>query len=585
MRGNYLLVAVAMTASAAPAVAADGARVQIIHNAADPAAAVVDVWVGEDRLLDDLEFRAATPFVDVPADVELEIGVAPAASTTAEQSIAVFPVTFEAGGTYLVTALGVLDPSAFAANPDGRQTNFTLRVDDRARERARWPWFVDVRAVHGATDAPSVDIVVPSRPFGPLFDDLGYGDVSPYRSTLPRVLRLQVTAAGGAPTVATFVADLPDLRGGAAVVFASGFLSPGGDAEGAPFGLFAALPDGRVIELMPEAATAKLQIVHNAADPAAAVVDVYVDGELTLDDFAFRTATPFLDVPAGRPLMVSVAPGTSGSVDDALASFPVELAPRGTYVAFANGVLDPGAFQANPDGREIGFTLIARGDVRERAAWHRPVALMAFHGASDAPAVDVVLSRGWYRRGFHDLAYGEFGTYTSVWPKRYRVDVAPAGSDAVLVSYVADLRPLAGGAAIVFASGFLSPDDDQDGAAFGLFAVLPDGQVIELPAIDSTSPVSFQTANEAGERYALEQNAPNPFNPITRISFELPRSGPVRLALFDVRGARVRELVKGTMDAGLHTITLDADGLASGIYYYRLEAGDFSATRRMTLLK
>ena len=90
------------------------------------------------------------------------------------------------------------------------------------------------------------------------------------------------------------------------------------------------------------AGTAELQVIHNAADPAAAEVDVYVNGDLLLDDFAFRTATPFVEVPAGVELNIGVAPGTSGGSEDILASFPVTLAAGGRYLAVANGVLDPG---------------------------------------------------------------------------------------------------------------------------------------------------------------------------------------------------------------------------------------------------
>ena len=63
--------------------------------------------------------------------------------------------------------------------------------------------------------------------------------------------------------------------------------------------------------------TARVQVIHNSADAAAAEVDVYVDAANTLDDFAFRTASPFVDLPAGVQIELSIAPGNSSSVADA----------------------------------------------------------------------------------------------------------------------------------------------------------------------------------------------------------------------------------------------------------------------------
>ena len=72
--------------------------------------------------------------------------------------------------------------------------------------------------------------------------------------------------------------------------------------------------------------TARLQVIHNAADPLASEVDVYVNGDLLLDNFAFRTATPFVTVPAGVTLNIGVAPSTSTSANDTIKNIPVVLA-------------------------------------------------------------------------------------------------------------------------------------------------------------------------------------------------------------------------------------------------------------------
>jgi serine protease len=84
---------------------------------------------------------------------------------------------------------------------------------------------------------------------------------------------------------------------------------------------------------------------------------------------------------------------------------------------------------------------------------------------------------------------------------------------------------------------------------------------------------------------SLLQNAPNPFNPITEIAFSLQGESPVRLTIYDVKGQVVEILVQETLGAGLHVQTWDARDHASGVYFYRLEAGGFTETRKMIMLK
>jgi hypothetical protein len=97
-------------------------------------------------------------------------------------------------------------------------------------------------------------------------------------------------------------------------------------------------------------------------------------------------------------------------------------------------------------------------------------------------------------------------------------------------------------------------------------------------------------AGEVPGAYALQQNYPNPFNPTTSIKFELPAEAQVSLVVYDLMGRVVATLAEGTFEAGTHTASWDGRSAAgvpvtSGIYLDRLDAGTFSLTRRMTLLK
>ncbi len=589
------------------------ARLQVIHNAADPAAAVVDVWLNGAKALDDFAFRAATPFLDVPAETELAIGIAGPASDDPSDILVTIPVTLEKGARYVAFANGVLDPSAFAANPDGRDTGFGLLVKAMAREKAEDGGKVEFFVLHGATDAPTVDVI--ARGVGTLVDDAAYRDITDYLAVPADKYVLDVTpGADNGTVVASFAADLSGLEGGAAAVFASGFLDPSANRDGEAFGLFAALPDGKVVAfpvVVEEPATARLQVIHNAADPAAAVVDVWLNGAKALDDFAFRAATPFLDVPAETELAIGIAGPASDDPSDILVTIPVTLEKGARYVAFANGVLDPSAFAANPDGRDTGFGLLVKAMAREKAEDGGKVEFFVLHGATDAPTVDVI-ARG-VGTLVKDAAYRDITDYLAVPAASYVLDVAVRDGDdeedkggdderTVVASFVADLRGLEGGAAAVFASGFLDPSANRDGEAFGLFAALANGTVVELPAKsallswsagDFESPVrgrdgaapTAAPSVTAPLTFEVSQNLPNPVRGSTTVAFALPREANVLLTVHDVAGRRVGEVAPGMMPAGRHQLRFDASRLTSGVYWYRLQAGADVQSRKMVVTR
>ncbi|TSA14326.1 T9SS C-terminal target domain-containing protein [bacterium] len=85
--------------------------------------------------------------------------------------------------------------------------------------------------------------------------------------------------------------------------------------------------------------------------------------------------------------------------------------------------------------------------------------------------------------------------------------------------------------------------------------------------------------------YGLSQNYPNPFNPATTIEYQLPKQSFVKLKIFDLLGREIATLVNDKQDAGKHSVRFDALSLTSGVYFYKLEAGDFTQARKLLLLK
>ena len=85
--------------------------------------------------------------------------------------------------------------------------------------------------------------------------------------------------------------------------------------------------------------------------------------------------------------------------------------------------------------------------------------------------------------------------------------------------------------------------------------------------------------------YELGQNYPNPFNPTTHIRFNIPETGNTKLTVFNIMGEAVANLVDGVVPAGGHTVSWNAANMPTGVYFYRMESGNFSQTRKLLLVK
>jgi hypothetical protein len=109
-----------------------------------------------------------------------------------------------------------------------------------------------------------------------------------------------------------------------------------------------------------------------------------------------------------------------------------------------------------------------------------------------------------------------------------------------------------------------------------------DGAIWEY---DPASPTGIEPEPTNPTAFALYDNYPNPFNPTTTIKYDLLKLSEVRLSVFDMLGREVVVLVNERRDAGVHEVKFDGSNLASGVYLYRLQAGDFTQTKRLLLLR
>lgn len=117
------------------------------------------------------------------------------------------------------------------------------------------------------------------------------------------------------------------------------------------------------------------------------------------------------------------------------------------------------------------------------------------------------------------------------------------------------------------------------------FQVNMNNPINQIAFYDTINTSISQLGTEIPSKYDLYQNYPNPFNPVTNIKFDIVKNNFVKLQVYDITGKIVNTLVNDRLQAGKYVFNMDASMLPSGVYFYKIEAGDFIQTRRMILLK
>jgi hypothetical protein len=95
----------------------------------------------------------------------------------------------------------------------------------------------------------------------------------------------------------------------------------------------------------------------------------------------------------------------------------------------------------------------------------------------------------------------------------------------------------------------------------------------------------IDSSNELPMKFQLHQNYPNPFNGISKIKYQIAKRSNVKMVIYDILGQELETLVDETLSPGKYELEWDATNYSSGVYYYRLVAGDYTETRKMVLIK
>jgi hypothetical protein len=253
-----------------------------------------------------------------------------------------------------------------------------------------------------------------------------------------------------------------------------------------------------------------------------------------------------------------------------------------SVVAYVGGMGT--GYAANPNGVSTAYTLFKDTTATIVAAAGN-VALNVFHGAPDAPAIDV-FSLDLGSNIINNLKYGEFQKAAGGTPipaGRYIIDVRGAGNPNSVKSYIADVTSLGGKSIQVFASGFLNPLTNKGGANFQIFAAVystPFPQVIAL--VDT---VVFTAINDPSVADMNMRLFPNPATTSIQMVFDADNANDVAIEVVNINGQVVKAVSDIAGSNGKQFAEVDIRDLNSGLYIVRVRSANKVSNYRFNIAR
>ncbi len=524
--------------------------------------------------LSNIVFNNGTPIIGgKPGAITVVDNVAPVATagtatTNEDTAIDITLAGTDADGDALTFALAS-NPTNGTAVLNGSTVTYTPNADYNGSDS-----FTFTVSDASATSAPAtVDITV-----NPVNDAPSANDAN---ATTPEDTAVDITLSGSDPEgdALTFIVANAPANGSVVINGSTATSTPNADFNGSDSftywsndGTDNSAPATVNITVTP-AGSAWLQIFHNSPDPFFMEVDVYVNGMLVVDDLEYIDATPFLRVP-DEPFTVGVAPGIAPGPQGITDSWQVDL-DEGVY------------YFVSVTGDEVNGLDLNPTTAQNVGGSPNGVDIRVYHGIDIPGAVDIQTvnlnpDHAVQRRLADDARFGAYTNYVTLPPILTNFQLADVNGGE-LATFTFDLDGFDGEALTLAAvleevrPGLLGPQFvliDADGRVWrAILSTDIDDPAAELP-----------------EDFTLNGNYPNPFNPSTSISFDLPVTSDVRISVVDVLGREVLVVPNQTIQAGSNRqVQLNASSLASGLYVYRVEvrANDVLTVKAgtMTLVK
>ena len=297
--------------------------------------------------------------------------------------------------------------------------------------------------------------------------------------------------------------------------------------------------------------TAKVQFIHNAEFET---IRVFIEGEQVENFLAYKTATDYIEVPAGNNIQVELRSRKSYQPADPVFA-ELTLTPNETYVVGIVGTFD------TSDNFPVALVSFDRGI---ETAPDGQVGVQLLHGSYDAPTIDVV-SDG--NSIFDDISFGEFGEDFLLLPEDdgYRIDITTADNSVTVASYELNIEFWKRRSMTIFATGSLTE------GTFQPWVALSTGGTYPLP--EWTNSIANAVMNNGavvtGNKIIEMSTAPNPARDFTMLEFATTGEFPVWLNLMNSTGQVLQTKELGTLDAGTYSEEIQLNDLTNGIYFIR----------------
>ncbi len=576
----------------------EATRIQFIHNAPDAALGNVDIYFNQVKVVSNLAYKAATPFITANTG-NTEVLVS---SVGQNDTLFRIPaVNLVSGKSYLAMALGLKDTTSFESNPEGLNRMFNIIANDSMPEGSLVTGSFQYLVANGCTDAPQLNFNNVANQAS-LIGSLSYSSLSSLKTTSSNVI-FNISNNDKTKYNGAFLLNGATLSNQSGVIFTTGFFNT------ASFKVMLALNSGSVIEL--QRLKNKLQIIHNSPDTTIRMVDIYANGSKIVDDLGFRKTTGIASTDAYVPVRINIVNGNASDTVNSLWS--ASMLPDSNFnIAIAHGFVGA-AYRVNPEAISTNFSVKLISPAKLTSSFPNPTnEVIFFHGGTNVGKLNMQGDQ-------EPLFVAKNNSYGSVYkymPTKGNAGAAYTVTDANtntgLFTYSVNLVGKNGLAGVLFASGVnlnLAVNYKDTTINIGtiqnpinktyVIARAANKADSILNALDKNLNIGFYIAWSNGKvdtftrergtnvkNVASNENGlvifPNPANDKVSVMVNATNSNNAQINIIDIKGAIVKSM-DNKLVSGVNVVELSVADLPKGMYFVQVTSNEGTSTKKLVI--